>query len=276
MKAVLLLTFIVISIFISACGKSKSGAGLVVQKTPLEEEGIFSATMYSVNQKLSTNLSGVVTLSKYGDYLDVRIKLKNGPGGIHMQGLYTGEACPYEDSNGDGFIDIKEAEKNIQRMLIPFDGDISGQSIGSDYFPSDNYAYERSTSYGLMLSDLKPKDRNLKLEGRVIVIHGVAETHSLPDTLSTVGQHSRQKSVPIACGVLSHVTIDPREEESETTPIRVRPRPRPDRPIEPMPIPEVERPRSLWQRLRDRLERWWNRMGGWRRGRHDEDEGEKP
>lgn len=277
MKAALLLTFIFISLCMIACGKKKSGAE--VGKLPqisFEPEGIYSATIYPINTKLAANLKGVVTISKYGDYLDVRIKVKNGPSGTHMQGLYAGEACPYEDSNGDGYIDIIEAGKNINRMLIPFDGDISAQTLGNDYFPSNNYAYERSTSYALMLSDLKPKDRSFHLEGRAIVIHGVPESHSLPDSVSTSGEHSRQKSIPIACGVLSHVAYEP-EEEAETTPIRVRPRPHPDRPYEPGPVPEPHRPRTYWERMRDRLERWWNRLGGgWRRGRHDEDEGEKP
>ena len=278
MKVVLHLTFIVTALFASACGKKESGGDEGGQpQIFLEPEGIYSAKIYPVNQKIGINLNGNVTISKYGDLLSVRIKLKNAPKGTHMQGLYTGDACPYEDLNSDGYVDIKEAEKNIKRMLIPFDGDISGQIIGNEYYPSNNYAYERSTSYGLMLSDLEKKDRNLELEGRIIVIHGVDESHSLPDTVSTYEEHSRQKSIPIACGILSYLTVEP-EEGPDTGPVIIRPRPGPDRPYEPEPIPEVKPPRTYWERMRDRLERWWRRLGGgWRRGHDDQDEdGDKP
>jgi hypothetical protein len=277
MKVVLPLTFILIAFYASACGKKKSGGGEGEQpQITFEPEGIFSAKLFTVNQKIGTNLNGNVTISKYGDNLSVRIKLKNGPKGMHMQGLYTGDACPYEDLNGDGYIDIKESEKNIKRMLIPFDGDISGRAIGNEYYPSNNYAYERSTSYGLMISDLKKKDQNLQLQGRIIVIHGVDESHTLPGTVSTNREHSCQKSIPIACGILSYVTVEP-EEVPDTGPVIIRPTPRPDRPYDPEPIPEVHPPRTYWERMRDRLERWWRRLGGgWSRGHDDQDDDDKP
>ncbi len=85
---------------------------------------------------------------------------------------------------------------------------------------------------------------------------------------------NNSKTYPIACGILSQVTYDPNEPDPDTTPIRVRPRPRP-RPRQEIPDvhypePEPERPRSRWGRFRDRLERWWGRIGGWRHGGDDD------
>ena len=267
MKRFLLLTILSIPLLLISCGKKKSGgARQVAQPLPLEPEGIFSATLYSVNKKVSDKLNGQVTISKYGDFLNVRIKIKDAPTGTHLQGLYTGEACPYEDVNADGYVDIKEAEKFIRRMLIPFDGDIGSLALGNEFYPTDDYKYERTASYGLMLSDLQPDERNISLEGKVVVIHGVAETELLPSTLATAGVDTPQKTIPIACGVLSHVTYDPGEDveelpEPDVTPITVSPGDDTDPSAEPWP--DEDRPRTgRWGRFRDRLERWWRRIVG--------------
>lgn len=263
MKFALHLFLICLCFILIACGRKSSGAGVVRENLPLEPEGIFSATIHPVNQNLSKKLKGAITITKYGDYFNVRIKLQNAPTSVHMQGLYAGDTCPNEDSNGDGYVDANEAKKNIQHMLIPFDDDLSGWEAGNNIFPVNSYTYERSTSFALMRSDLNKKDRNLQLEGKVVVIHGVSVTDSLPDPLS----------VPIGCGILTHASYEPDEpnEEPETSPVRVRPRDEPDyEPEVEYPEPEVERPRGFWGRWGDRLERWWNRLGGWRRGEDDE------
>ena len=254
MKSVSILSIFIMSFFMNGCGKSSSGAGIKRENYPLEPEGIFSATLYSVNKNILKNIKGAATVTKYGDYFDVRVKLKDGPHVRHTQGLYAGITCPNEDTNQDGYIDLNEATKDIGHMVIPFDGDLSGQVAGNDYYPNNSYNYERTTSYALMLSDLPKKDRNLQLEGKGIVIHGAAETNLVSDP----------SSIPIACGILKYELYEP-EPEPETSPIRIRPKPEPDYPEVEIPGPEVERPRGFWRRFGNRLERWWDRLGGWRR-----------
>ena len=266
MKSVSLVTLIFMLLLISACGKSHSGAGKVGAQLTVEPEGIYSAIILPINSSLSLNVEGAVTVIKYGDDINVRVKLKNAPDGIHMQGLYTGDSCPIEDLNGDALIDIKEAQKEIGRMLIPLDGDLGGRDIGSDYYPSSDYSYERSTSYSLLISDLKLKEGNLELEGKVVVIHGVPETYSLPASVSTDGQDSPQKTIPIACGILSYVLNEPTYEEPLPEPTVVITPSRPNVPDVTSEPYHEEKPPTLWRRLRDRLESWWRRIGGWRGG----------
>ncbi|HXH74714.1 MAG TPA: hypothetical protein VNJ08_07095 [Bacteriovoracaceae bacterium] len=255
MKHILQFTLILLFLLLVGCGKKKSGGGgaVIGQQVADQPEGIYIANLYSVNDELSSDVNSRVTISKYGDDFKVRVKFRNGPAGIHMQGLYSGHSCPRDDSNDDGLIDMAEAAKNIGTEIIPFDGDLSGRIIGNDFYPTtEDYDYERSASYSLMLSDLDTKHKNLELDGKVIVISAAVE---------------QDKNIPIACGILRFSSKDPVEEdEPEVTPIRVRPEPRPetedDIVILPEPEPEVERRPSVWSRVRDRLGRWWRRLRG--------------
>ncbi len=277
--------FLIALLFFSSCGKSKSGDKVSRPSFEIQPEGIYSTNLLPVNNALSDQVKGIVTVSKYGDDLNVRVSLKNPPKGLHVQGIYSGVACPEEDLNGDGYIDIKEAQKSAGQMLMPFDGDLSGQVEGNDYYPTDSYKYERSTSYQLVLSDLrrrdfkiedmvKLKENTLKLEGRVVVVLGVSENQKLPETVATLGTKSPQRTIPIACGILSFVPegSEPDYDPLPTSPIHVRPRPHHDDTptVDPVPqLPENNNGR-FWHRLRNRLERWWNRLGRWWRGENDQ------
>lgn len=271
MKSIFIVSIFFGLLLLCACGQKSSGDGKKPQEQTFEEEGIFSTNLIAINEKYSKNLKSVVTISKFGDDFNVRIKFRNGPSGIHMQGLYSGQSCPFVDSNGDGVIDVSESENYIGKMVIPFDGDISGQDPGSDYYPSSQrYNYDRSTSFSLVTFDLSPDDRNLRLEGRVVVISGIPDSSSVPDTLSRGGYESPQKAVPIACGILTATTMEPEEDSSSDDDYKPEPRPRPDNDdddeYKPEPEPEVEARPSIWRRIGSRIERWWNRIGGWFRG----------
>ena len=269
MKSIFLTVLISVFLLLCACGKKSSSTGNKQQEQTIEEEGIFSSNLIAINEKYSKDLNSIVTISKYGDDFNVRIKFRKGPSGIHMQGLYSGESCPFVDLNGDDVIDINEAQSNIGEMVIPFDGDISGQVLGSDYFPQNSsYDYDRSASFSLMTSDLGPEDRNIKLEGRVVVISGIPDSSSVPDTLSRGGYESPQKAIPIACGILTATTMEPEpEEDTWTEDSDQTPSPRPDNEDdEYKPEPEVEARPSVWRRIGNRIGRWWNRIGGLFRG----------
>ena len=215
------------------------------QQESLEPEGIYTATLNPINYRSGKKHSVVIT--KYGDEFKVKVKFRSGPEGIHRQGLYSGTVCPNSDTNGDGYIDMAESETLIGRLLIPFDGDLSSTSLGNGNFPrSEAYDYENSTSFYLMQSDLPRGDRNLQLQGKIVVIQGMKEGELLP----------------IACGILTQSVITPHEEEPEQP--RVRPMPRPHHPpqVEPPKPPEPPRRRTLWERIRDRVGGWWSRIRG--------------
>jgi hypothetical protein len=249
-----------------SCGKT------VVNKDQVEEEeedleGTYSALLYPVNPRLVHAVHGKIVVSKYGDEFEARVQLKNGNSGTHKQFLHTGSICPHisQDLNGDGYIDMEEAMNDAGGVTIPFDGDLSGQLPGSEFYPSGTYSYKRSTSYALLLSDLGRDDEipndyfvktnRLKLGGRVVIIY--SGRAGCPDSVSGI-------DVPIACGVLTKTSSVPTSEPDLSVESQ-GPRRRPPAP-RPAPVPEVvveeETPRpahrSWWQRLRDRWRNWWN------------------
>ena len=238
MKTIFFFMLILLPLVFSGCGKAPQSPK---PEQEVEEEGIFAATLYPVNQRISPNLKSVATISKFGDDFRVKIKFRNGSSSVHVQGLYSGYTCPYDDTDGNGSISMAEAQKHVGKILIPFDGDLSGRSLGSGTYPSSSgYVYERSASYGLMISDLPPEDQNLHLQDKVILIS--------------------DNDKPVACGTLSSVLVEP---EDIPDPIRVRPRPHPAPTYQPMPQPEYHPPhRTSWRRFRDRLGRWWRRIRG--------------
>ena len=249
MKIVHLFTSILCLFLFTACGKKLSDKKPQAQQESLEPEGIYTAILNPVND--SSGKKQTVIITKYGDEFKVKIKFRSGPPGIHRQGLYTGTTCPNTDANGDDYVDLLESESIVGRLLIPFDGDLSAADLGSDNYPiSPSYDYENSTSYFLLQSGLPRAERNLQLQGRIVIIQGMKEGELLP----------------IACGILTQSVIIPQEEEPEQP--RMRPRPRPQHPpqIEPPKPPEPPRRRSLWERIRDRVGGWWSRIRGRGRG----------
>lgn len=277
MQPVLLIILIFCSLLITSCGKKKSGGGSAAPQSAQEAEGIYSATIYPLNGNLAANMTGAVTITKYGDDFNVRVKMRKAPSGMHMQALYSGTLCPDTDSNNDAYIDIQESQARIGKVLVPFDGELRSHDEGSDYYPTNSYAYERSTSFSVMMSDSNLKKEKLTLEGKVVVIHGIAESHALPSSVANMGGYSSQKMIPIGCGILTYLTEIPTDEPDEEIPANPRPRrPRedeqPEIPYEPKPPEEEHHREGRWGRMRDRLDRWWDRI--WRRGRGHDDQGD--
>ena len=133
----------------------------------------------------------------------------------HIQAVYSGRACPTlaDDTNDDGFIDAVEGRAVYGDILIPLDNDLTTQ-LGGNVFPSGSaYTYFRSAPFIALLNDLRVVDPDLNdlfvklalgadiaLAGRAVVIHGTAAT--LPNTVRTIGNLTRQESLPIACGLI--------------------------------------------------------------------------
>lgn len=234
-----------------SCGKKTNEDGLLKPQQEYLPDGIFSAKLMALNGQ---RIKGAVTITKFGDHLNVRVNLKNAPTGPHIQGLYAGESCPWDDLNNDGELDLTEAQKSTGAMMIAFDDELRGHAEGNDVFPAGSYHYERSTSFALMQTDLQQRLGKIpfQIQGRVVLVQGTVQDPLLP----------------IACGVLELDVEDGPEVEPTPgrSPVRVPPKP----PENPEPTdPEEPKPeapnRSFWGRWRDRLERWWNRWFG-RRG----------
>lgn len=249
-------------ILAAACGKAGSPAG---SGTPFREElkadgsnikGTYSAVLFPVNINLHAPKSGMATFTRNGDELIAKVKLDVGAqGASYRQAVYWGNRCPgiEADRNKDGYLDMTEIESTLGDVIVPLDGDLDSQSGGTGNYPSGvnargSYFYKRTASFSRFFEDLKAMDPNRndrvrKLEdqegftfiGKVVLVQGATDAFKIPSTVSSYYGLSREKSLPVACGVLFK-SNDRIEDEAETPIVtNGEPSDRPD-----MPEPETE------------------------------------
>lgn len=142
------------------------------------------------------------------------------PEAWHMQHVFVGNRCPdfRDDLNFDGFIDIQEAYKVVGNIIIPLDGDISSQKSDLYVFPLSNesgsYTYTKEAGFEDFMWDLQARDKNvndnivklgrneaLNMEGKVVIIQGVASDVVFPETVASYGSRKTFQTFPVACGV---------------------------------------------------------------------------
>jgi hypothetical protein len=182
-------------------------------------EGHFSALLEPMNSSISGNTTGLVKLKLMEDHFSVAVSIQDSPPfSEHYQAIYFGAECPSEadDTNRDGFIDFQEVHQIYKGMLIPLDGNLSGQELGFEILTRSDalgsYNYYQETSFSLLLQDLLdfknqstehfyklPSLASLKLEGLIIIIHGVSDDVYLPGTIQSFGNFPDRSLVPIAC-----------------------------------------------------------------------------
>jgi len=207
-----------------SCGERHVASGGGNSANPIlrvdKVEGKYKVQFTPLNSSVSGYSLVAAKIKINKDQIIVRINAKEAPAStLHAGAIYNAETCPFEihDLNNDGFIDPLETYKVIGEALIPLDGDLNSQEAGSDLFPYADmmgaYLYEQTGVFSSMLSDLMSADFNphdnlsklargekLKLEGKVVVIHGVAEETYLPGSIQSIGQLSERVALPIACG----------------------------------------------------------------------------
>lgn len=214
-----------------SCGKndksSSHTAVPVVSTSPhVEEEhqddqGIYKAILRPLNSEISGESSGTIEVHIDGDDVVVESSVKGAPAGVkHLQNIFVSSRCPdiKADTNKDNVIDITEAMSQTGPILLPLDSDLSEQMDGIEYGPIANaagaYIYRRSSTLSRILAGLRspdpdlhdsivklPEGQDLKLGGRVVMIHGVKSNSTLPDSVRSVGHLTKEQSLPIACGV---------------------------------------------------------------------------
>lgn len=234
----------------------------------LQPTGTFETLLLPVNSKISKNISGEVQISKDGDFLEVIVKVKNGPKKYLKQAISLGSECPRpgSDTNSDGLIDELEAQPFSGKIAVPLDSDLSSQESGSEITFTGSYKYQRTTSYIMMLSDLRsidenPQDEFGKISGNEFDFEG-----------KVVSVYLAQEKHMVACGVLvktSDSTLPPTETYDPPNPPRVpiprtpfpRPTPTPPEPHRPAPSDndwwgDLE---NEWHDWRNRVRDWWNR-----------------
>ena len=131
------------------------------------------------------------------------------PGITHLQHVHAADACPTmkDDANGDGFLDLIEGVPVYGGIFINLDSDLSTQPAGAFPIATDRglLTYEEDVAASDLVAGLKAAgvlaDGELvNLEGRHIVVHGVAADTELPATVGTLPNVPSQVTLPVACG----------------------------------------------------------------------------
>jgi len=226
-----LLMFLLLLNFFAACGSDDDddGGGTANPNPPQSEEvpdqGVYNFRLLPINNNVSgsSEIDGVINIQ--ADQVQINLDADDTPRLIvHRQHVFVGAACPTmaNDTNGDGFVDVNEAEAATGLGLIPLDDDLSAQSAGNTFPRADlngNYKYEESASLTQMLADLRADDtdasdglgklgatENLNLPGRVVMVQGISPLTELPDSVGTRGNALAQDTLPIACGVITRTS----------------------------------------------------------------------
>lgn len=200
-------------------------------------QGTYLARLQTLNGQVNGTIPASATFKRDENDLYAYVRIfAGGPSVWHQQNVYIGNRCPsiQDDTNGDGFIDVAEGNAVWGKIIIPLDADLSSQSAGKNFYPmsdlSGSYYYERITSFNKFFKDLKSDEfvdeRMTKLsngEGfdfadKVVVIFGVAESISLPETVATEGRRKSFQTLPIACGIIRKVSWDVGTPDNEEIP----------------------------------------------------------
>lgn len=227
---------LLLALTIVSCGKdSKSSNETKIlgsqNNVPQEEQIIFPsdgsniqgkylARFQTLNGHVNGTVPGSVTFFRDKDRVMVYLRLFAGyPKAWHPQKIYEGTRCPTlaDDTNGDGYIDINEAEAVLGKILIPLDADISSQRSGRNFYPlgdlSGNYFYERMTSFSRMFRDLKDTrsagdeykklgpDEGFSIEGKAVLVQGVGKDVEFPETVGSAPRYKPFQTLPVACGI---------------------------------------------------------------------------
>lgn len=185
---------VISSALVMSCGKDGGGSSSGKSTSRLEEaqEGTYKAILRPLNIQLSGFIpTGVAEIKIVDEQVEVKTLLDDDARVPHMQSIHIGKRCPNasDDKNKDGIIDMQEAIKASGNILVPLDSNLNSVDEGKGIYPmGGGFTYQETTS-------LEKFGDDLKLNGRVVLIHGVAETTSLPARV-------KANEVPIVCGIL--------------------------------------------------------------------------
>ncbi len=181
---------------------------------------VYVAHLAPLNSKVTgSNASGEARFTIKGDRLTIRIDAKGLPPGImHLQHFHgfkdNREATcptPAADVNGDGIIDLIETGPMSGTTMVPFHNDPVSMQIVNDTYPkasaAGSYHYKKTVSLSALKAAFAKAfdDPQLDLDKRVVYIHGIFPSTSLPASVASLGKIPAQVTIPIACGKIERV-----------------------------------------------------------------------
>ena len=197
---------------------SLGGVSMVHAQQP---DATYRATLLPLNSEATgSEASGDVTFTISGDRLTIQVTAKGVPPDTehwqHIHGFVEGDqqsTCPAasEDANTDGIIDLIETEPVADVTMVPLNDDPVSMNIPTDTYPAAGpdgaYSYEKTVSLMAMQDAFAAQfpGQGLDLDRRVVFLHGVPASTTLPDTVASLGDIPAQVTLPIACGELEKV-----------------------------------------------------------------------
>lgn len=184
--------------------KSESSANLVSGELP----GKYKAQLRPMNTQANGFLpSGAAEIIASEEELQVKTYLDDDTKVMHIQDIHEGTRCPTlaDDTNGDGFIDIVEANNVVGATVVALDGDLATHMGGQSNYPrGGSFTYNRETKLDYVIQDYNENFRRgvFQLEGKVVMIHGTSEISRIPVTVQAMNDLPRNLTLPIACGIL--------------------------------------------------------------------------
>jgi hypothetical protein len=115
------------------------------------------------------------------------------------------------DKNGDGIIDVTETEPVSGTTMVPFHDDPVSMEVVRDTYPTadarGSYTYTKTVSLSALEGSFAPMfgGQQLDLERRVVFLHGVPASFTLPASVASLGDIPAHVTLPIACGEVRKV-----------------------------------------------------------------------
>lgn len=193
-----------------------AGFGNVPAVQAQDSEVVYRAELLPLNTSITESKgAGEVTYTIAGDRLTISVTAEDVPSGIehwqHFHGFAEGDqaaSCPAADAdkNGDGIIDVTETEPVAGTTMVPFHDDPVSMEVVRDTYPTADaggaYTYTKTVSLSALEGSFAPMfgGQQLDLDRRVVFLHGVPTSSTLPASVASLGDIPAHVTLPIACG----------------------------------------------------------------------------
>lgn len=219
------LSLVLAATLLAACTMTAAAADEPAVTPPARSTNKAEITYVAKLHPLNSRVTGLKTAGEArfvvsGDQLKISIDARHLPPGMmhlqHFHGFADNHqaTCPTDaaDVNGDGIIDLIETEPMAGTTMVPFHADPVSMQIVNDTYPKASakggYDYRKTVSLSALTTAFEKTFHStaLDLDRRVVFIHGVPPSTTLPGTVASLGTIPAQVTLPIACGEIVRVS----------------------------------------------------------------------
>ncbi len=171
--------------------------------TEFTDQGKFTMSFLAVNPKIF-NYKGTGSLNLDTPSFAVTTKATHAPLlRTVYQNLYEG-SCPTmaDDRNGDGIVDIEEANEVLGTKLMALDSNLENAESNLDKFPRTNifgyFSFSTSGRVAKILPQFKPGSK-IDPANLVVLTQGLPSYVRLPASVRSTQGISATETLPVAC-----------------------------------------------------------------------------